>query len=102
MPYLISFTFMSVVLAMGYELSRDVLRAAQLTRELQSSAAALRESEERYREVVESQTDLVCRHLADSTLTFVNDACCRFLGRRQEELLGRKLLELLSAPPNSA
>jgi hypothetical protein len=32
---------------MGYELSSDVARAAQLTRELQASEAALRESEQR-------------------------------------------------------
>ena len=35
---------------------------------------SLRESEERYRDVVETQTELICRYLKDSTLTFVNDA----------------------------
>jgi hypothetical protein len=39
---------------------------------------ALRESEERYREVVESQTGLVCRFLPDTTLTFVNAAIAAF------------------------
>ena len=34
----------------------------------------LRESEERYRNVVETQTELICRYLPDTTLTFVNDA----------------------------
>ena len=42
--------------------------------------AALRESEERYREVVDSQTDLICRYLPDTTLTFVNEAYCRYFG----------------------
>jgi PAS domain S-box-containing protein len=55
----------------------------------------LRESEERYREVVESQTDLVCRFLADSTLTFVNEAYCRFFGLRRHDLIGRKFLDLI-------
>jgi len=40
MPIVVSFPFLAVLLAMSYELSRDVLRAAQLGREL-------RESEER-------------------------------------------------------
>ena len=56
---------------------------------------SLRESEQRYREVVESQSDLVCRFLADTTLTFVNAAYCRFLGREREELLGTRLLAWL-------
>jgi PAS domain S-box-containing protein len=55
----------------------------------------LEESEERYREVVESQTDLVCRYRADTTLTFVNEAYCRCFQKRREELIGSKFLELL-------
>ena len=34
MPFLVSLPFLGMLLAMGYELSRDVLRAAQLAREL--------------------------------------------------------------------
>jgi two-component system sensor kinase FixL len=59
----------------------------------------LQESEERYREVVESQTDLVCRFLPDTTLTFVNEAYCRFFGLSQDKLIGRKFLELI--PPTA-
>jgi PAS domain S-box-containing protein len=56
---------------------------------------ALRKSEERYREVVESQTDLVCRYLPDTTLTFVNEAYCRFFGRDRDDLIGCKFIELI-------
>src|SRR6516164_4816072 len=45
-PYLISFSFLAIVVAMGYELSLDVVRAAQLARKLQTCEAALRESEQ--------------------------------------------------------
>jgi two-component system cell cycle sensor histidine kinase/response regulator CckA len=55
----------------------------------------LRASEERYREVVESQTQMVCRYLPDTTLTFVNEAYCRFFGRSREELLGKRFMELI-------
>src|SRR5262247_3434124 len=60
---------------------------------------ALRESEERYRSVVESQTELICRYLPDTTLTFVNDSYCRYFGKTQEELIGTKFLDLI---PKSA
>jgi PAS domain S-box-containing protein len=56
---------------------------------------ALRNSEERYREVVDSQTELMCRYLPDSILTFVNEAFCRFFGRRREQVIGRQFLMLL-------
>jgi PAS domain S-box-containing protein len=63
--------------------------------ERKRSQEALRESEERYREVVESQTDLVLRFLPDGTITFVNRAGCSFYGKKREELIGRKLFELV-------
>ena len=58
---------------------------------------ALQASEERYRAVIQSQTDLICRFLPDSTLTFVNDEYCRFFGRSRDELIGRLFLDLI--PP---
>jgi PAS domain S-box-containing protein len=54
-----------------------------------------RKSEERYRSVVDMQSDLICRFLPDSTLTFVNDAYCRFWNKTRSELLGRKFIELI-------
>jgi two-component system, LuxR family, sensor kinase FixL len=44
-PYLVSLPFMGVVVAMGFELSYDILRAAQTARQLRISEGALRESE---------------------------------------------------------
>ena len=38
---------------------------------------ALQESEARYRDLVESQTEMICRYRPDGTLTFVNAAYCR-------------------------
>ena len=59
------------------------------------SEQSLRDSERRYREVVESQPDFVCRFLPDLTLTFINDAYCRFVCCSKEELLGSKFLSRL-------
>ncbi len=55
----------------------------------------LRTNEERYRSVVDTQSELICRFLPDSTLTFVNDAYCRFWGKRRDDLVGRKFIELI-------
>lgn len=57
--------------------------------------AALQQSEQRYRSVVEHQSDLVCRYLPDTTLTFVNEAYCRFFGKSREELIGSRFIELI-------
>lgn len=70
---------------------------ARSVAERKATAAALKSSEARYREVVESQTELVCRHLPDTTLTFVNQAYCHMFRRSREELIGRKFLELAPA-----
>jgi PAS domain S-box-containing protein len=64
--------------------------------ERKQTQEALQRSEELYREVVESQTDLVCRYRSDTTLTFVNRACCKYFGQESAELLGRKFLDLIS------
>ena len=50
---------------------------------------ALRISEERYRGVVEDQTETICRYKADGTFTFVNDVYCRLVGKTREELVGQ-------------
>ena len=46
-PYLISLPFLGVVLAMGWELSYDIVRAAQTAQQLRVSETALGESEAR-------------------------------------------------------
>jgi PAS domain S-box-containing protein len=60
---------------------------------------ALQESENRYRGVVETQTELVCRFKPDTTLTFVNAAYARYFDRSAEELIGSPFLSLV--PPEA-
>ena len=72
-----------------------VLFLAVLVRERDRASAALRRSEERYREVVDAQPDLICRYLPDTTLTFVNEAYCRYFRRSPGELIGHRFLDLL-------
>ncbi|MBF0550368.1 MAG: PAS domain S-box protein [Deltaproteobacteria bacterium] len=56
---------------------------------------ALLNSEERYRSLVETQTQMVTRFLPDGTLTFVNQALLNFFGKSREELIGEKWHPLL-------
>lgn len=54
---------------------------------------AYRESEARYRAIVEDQTELIVRCLPDGTRTFVNDAYCRYFGKTRKELLGTSFFD---------
>lgn len=56
----------------------------------------LRKSEASYRAVVEDQTELICRYKKDTTLTFVNDAYCRYFGFDKDKIIGKKTGELLN------
>jgi len=51
--------------------------------------AALAESEERYRYIVEDQTEFICRFTPDGKLTFVNDAYCRYFGLDRNSCLNK-------------
>ena len=56
---------------------------------------AEKQSEERYRAIVENQTEMICCFQADGTITFVNDAYCRYFDKNQKELIGHKFLPLI-------
>ncbi|MEI7434641.1 MAG: PAS domain S-box protein [Methanomicrobiales archaeon] len=51
---------------------------------------AFRESERRYRNVVEDQTELISRFLPDGTHIFVNEAYCRYFGFARHDILGHR------------
>ncbi|MEG4318246.1 MULTISPECIES: PAS domain S-box protein [unclassified Microcoleus] len=61
----------------------------------QNAENALRESEARYRAIVEDQSELICRYLPDGKFTFVNQAYCRYFGVQPEDLLGNSFMPLI-------
>jgi len=60
--------------------------------ELKRTEQALKESEERYRNVVEGQTEFISRFKPDGIHVFANDAYLRYFGRTREELIGQKFI----------
>ena len=57
----------------------------------------LKQSEERYRAIVESAPVMICRlHPATISITFVNDEFCRYFDIRRADVIGRSLGELLT------
>jgi PAS domain S-box-containing protein len=56
----------------------------------QKATDSLAESEQRYRNVVENQSELICRLLPDGTFTFANEAYCDLFGLTKEQLIGKK------------
>ena len=55
---------------------------------------ALKESEKRYRAVVEDMPAMVCRYLPDGTLTFVNSFFCSYYLKYKDDLLGQDFFAL--------
>ena len=77
--------------AMFAELSHNIRTAVSKKR----AVDALQESEERYRNVVEDQTDFISRFLPGGTHLFVNDAYCRYFNKKREEIIGHRFIPLL-------
>lgn len=82
------------------QLTRDALRAAPsaigdiphaLTADLVACAQALVQQ----RNVLTDQTELICRWLPDGTLTYVNEAYCRYFSQSHGDLIGRKFTPLI-------
>ncbi len=77
------------------ELSKINYQLIQEIEERKQTEEALGKSEKRYRAVVESQTEFICRFFPDGTLTFVNEAYCRYFDKSREELIGHKFMPLI-------
>ena len=59
---------------------------------------ALRRSEERYRAIIEDQTELICRYMPGGRLSFVNGAYSRYYGMNPDELIGTNFVPNIPEP----
>ncbi len=88
MPYVTTFIYIGVIAAFGYPLTLDVVRTAQLVRQLQESQAELRESEARFRIVADSAPVFIWMSGLDKLYTFFNKPWLEFTGRTMEQEMG--------------
>ncbi|PKM76722.1 MAG: hypothetical protein CVU90_11095 [Firmicutes bacterium HGW-Firmicutes-15] len=70
----------------------------KLQREIAAHKEAEQElilSEARYRAIIEDQTDMVVRALPDTTITYANEAYCRFYGKNHVNIIGTTAKQLI-------
>ena len=75
-----------------FEQYRECLEAM-----VRSRTAELRESELRYREIVEFMPEMVCRFLPDGTITFANGSCGKYTGGKSGESMGENFFVWISS-----
>ncbi|MEP3429965.1 MAG: PAS domain S-box protein [Roseibium sp.] len=90
-PYMISWAFIAIAVALGMELVRDAASAARLNLDLHASEA-------RWRVLLENIKLGVISLSVDGTITFSNEAMLSLFGRKREEIIGRSIAEFV--PPS--
>jgi len=63
---------------------------------LKQAEEQLRQSEERYKAIIENQTDFICRFLLTGEITFVNKAFCKFLHQTDEYFLNKNVFSIFT------
>ncbi|MFA6411120.1 MAG: CHASE4 domain-containing protein [Syntrophales bacterium] len=67
----------------------------KMLEKLEQSEMKIRDEAEKYRAVIEDQTEFICRFDQDGTLTFINDSYYRFFRYKRRELIGRHFLSFV-------
>src|SRR6266481_2377098 len=83
-PFFASFAYLGIVVALGYQLCNDAVRAADLASELQVG-------EERFRRVVEAAPNAMIMVNHEGQITLANLQAEKTFGYSREELLGRPI-----------
>lgn len=86
------------IASLAAELARSNEQLRDQASERERLERALRAGEQKYRLLAGTMSDGLAQHDDDGRLREVNDALCRMLGYRREELLGQFLPELLTEP----
>ncbi|MBO0723276.1 MAG: sigma 54-interacting transcriptional regulator, partial [Blastocatellia bacterium] len=88
----------SQVEASGQKFYTVILRDITLR---EQAEAALRESEDRYRDIVENSLDLICTHDLQGRILSANTATTRALGYDPDVYIGKKSIRDILAPESS-
>ena len=77
---------------------RGIVMDARDITERRKTEEALRVSEERFRKIIEVSAEGIVLRDADGQITFSNERFAQMLGYRAEELVGKNVEEIISAP----
>ena len=86
--------WLSVISILGFALGSVVFGAyaVQSKKKVLASTKALKKNKERLRSIVEDQTEMICRNLPDGTITFVNQAYCRYFDLSRDDIIGQSFM----------
>jgi two-component system, LuxR family, sensor kinase FixL len=87
-PYLVSFPFGAILVAMAFELGSDLFRARQVAEKLQLSEALLSESESRFQIAANAAPVAIWMSGPEKLCVFFNKGWLDFTGRTMEQELG--------------
>ena len=89
--------------AVGYANERAVIMGFQDITERKRSEVALRQSEENFRQLVQSApVPMIVTRIEDGVIARTNQAFCDLLGMPSEQLVGRPAADFQTAPLNRA
>ncbi|PPD42008.1 MAG: hypothetical protein CTY16_15280 [Methylobacter sp.] len=74
----------------AYLMASIVKQMRRHSEQFHHAMSELQLGEQRYRALLEDQTEVICRFKADGTILYVNDAYCRLFGKPRESLIGHK------------
>jgi len=92
-PYMISFPFAAIVVAIAFELGTDLFQVGLVAQKLERSEAFLHESEERFTTMADAAPIMMWMSGPDKLCTFFNKAWLDFTGRRISQELGNGWLD---------
>jgi PAS domain S-box-containing protein len=71
-----------------YAIARDVTHEKELE-------SLLTQTQNQFNSILNSQKEMICRFLPDTTLTFVNETYCRYFQQSKVNLIGQKFIEMI-------
>lgn len=87
-PIIPSVFYLGIVLAMAYELSRDLLRSVRMAEELRENIALQKQMQDRFRLSVEASPNGVVLANAEGCILLVNGRAAQMFGYPREEIVG--------------
>ena len=79
--------------AIANEINTQVSDRQKIKYRHQQTEELLLQNESRYRQIVQHQSDLILRSLADTTITFANESLCQMVGSELEQVIGFKWID---------